>query len=120
MSEQPLHARDTVTELPAPPNPEELVARYFGPPTPTLHAEFGALSHTGKVRASNEDHFAVVRRRRSRDVVLTNLPEDALHPSAEEAYSMVVADGVGGNTFGEVASMLALQAGWDSASRAFK
>jgi PPM family protein phosphatase len=119
MSEH-LKGQDTV-EMPPLPNAEELVARYFGSRLPALlRPEFAALSHPGKVRANNEDHYAVVRRRRSRDVLLTNLPEGTLRTACEEAYSMVVADGVGGAAYGELASMLALQAGWDCATRAFK
>jgi protein phosphatase len=101
-------------------SPEELVSRYFGPDAPFLRPEFAALSHPGKVRPDNADHYAVVRRQRSRDVLLTNLPDGALRPSLQEAFAMLVADGVGGAAYGELASMLALQAGWDCGAHAFK
>ncbi|HYT89548.1 MAG TPA: protein phosphatase 2C domain-containing protein [Gemmataceae bacterium] len=87
--------------------------RYLQQSPPPVQAEFGALSHPGKVRTNNEDHFLVVRRRRIRDVLLTNLPEGFLPPHNEEAYALAVADGIGGAAFGELASMLALRAAWD-------
>jgi protein phosphatase len=104
----------------AEPSLQELAARLFGVPPRPVQVEFGALSHAGKVRASNEDHFMVVRRRRSREVLLTNLPEGVLSPSDESAYSMVVADGVGGAAFGDMASLLALQTAWNLTSSAVK
>jgi protein phosphatase len=86
-----------------------------------MRVGFGALSHPGRVRLNNEDHFSVVRRRRSREVLLTNLPEQVV-PKAmhDDVYAMAVADGIGGAAFGELASMLALQAGWDLTTHAFK
>jgi protein phosphatase len=100
---------------------DELSARLFGPRSPEVHVEFGALSHSGKVRLNNEDHFSVVRRRRSREVLLTNLPEHVVPKSLhDDVYAMAVADGIGGAAFGELASMLALQAGWDLTTHAFK
>jgi protein phosphatase len=99
---------------------EARAARYFGPTAVPVHVEVGALSHAGKVRANNEDHFVVVRRRRSRDVLATNLPATLLRPVHDDAYALAVADGVGGAVFGEVASMLALQAGWELTAGAFK
>src|SRR5438045_3789524 len=44
------------------PSLEDLAAEYFGPATPPVRVDFGALSHPGKVRPHNEDHYAVVRR----------------------------------------------------------
>ena len=59
----------------------------------------------GKVRTNNEDHYGVVRRHRSRDVLLTNMPVESLPASREEAFTMIVADGLGGCAAGELASM---------------
>src|SRR5262249_12969844 len=81
--------------------------------------EFGALSHAGKVRPNNEDHYGVVRRHRSRDVLFTNLPDGFLPPSCQEAHTMVVADGMGGAAFGDLASMLALRTAWDLTSHLY-
>jgi PPM family protein phosphatase len=75
-----------------------------------VHAELAALSHPGKVRANNEDHYFVGRFGRSLDTLLTNLaPEFAPLPHAEVGYGLVVADGMGGVAGGEVASRYAIQ-----------
>lgn len=82
----------------------------FLPPRPTpLRAEFGACSHLGNVRRNNEDHFAVIRRTHSREVLLTNMPPEDFSLQDDESYVMVVADGMGGAAFGELASRLALR-----------
>ncbi len=98
---------------------EKLFAKHFGPTSPRTHFTFGAFSHTGKVRANNEDHYGVVCRHRSRDVLLTNMPAELLPQTREEAYTMMVADGLGGCAAGELASMLALQTAWELTSTAF-
>jgi protein phosphatase len=93
---------------------EEMVARFFeDEPRAAVHVEFGALSHPGLVRDVNEDHYLVVRRRRLRDVVLSNLPVELLDQAEQEAYTLAVADGLGGHAFGEMASFLALWAARD-------
>jgi protein phosphatase len=79
------------------------------PATTTVHAEFGAVSHTGKVRTRNEDHFLVSRINRRQDILLTNVPEDHLpEQTGDEGYLYIVADGMGGMAAGEVASRLAI------------
>jgi serine/threonine protein phosphatase PrpC len=93
---------------------EESVARFFEvEPRTAVHVEFGALSHPGLVRENNEDHYLVVHRRRVRDVLLSNLPVERLNQDEQEAYSLLVADGMGGHAFGELASFLALWTAWD-------
>jgi PPM family protein phosphatase len=91
-------------------------AQYGDPPIPVT-AKFGAASHVGLVRKNNEDHYAVVRRTRMREMLLTNLPPPILEPTQESAYVMTVADGMGGEVFGELASRLALTAAWEFAPR---
>jgi PPM family protein phosphatase len=93
---------------------EELVARFFeDEPRTAVRVEFGALSHRGLVRDNNEDHYLVVRRRRERDVLLSNLPVEQLNRFEQAAYTLGVADGLGGHAFGELASSLALRTAWD-------
>jgi protein phosphatase len=75
-----------------------------------VQVDLAALSHRGKVRPNNEDHFLVVRFHRAMQTLLTNLPEGLLPLRAEEVgYGMVVADGMGGMAAGEVASRLAIR-----------
>lgn len=83
-----------------------------GMPEPTLGVEFGTMTHTGLVRANNEDHFIVARLARCLSVVATNLPEGKVPARHEQcAYALAVADGMGGAAAGEVASALALTLG---------
>jgi serine/threonine protein phosphatase PrpC len=75
-----------------------------------VQVDLAALSHQGKVRPNNEDHFLVVRFNRSLQTLLTNLPEGLIPFRVEEVgYGMVVADGMGGQAAGEVASRLAIR-----------
>lgn len=98
----------------------ELSAKYFGPETTPVNVSFGALTHPGNVRSNNEDHYSVVRRYRSREVLLTNLPPDTYPPRNDEAFALAVADGVSGAAFGELASLVALRSGWELTGTAFK
>ena len=64
-----------------------------------------AISDQGRVRKNNEDHYLVVRGGRSLETVFSNLAKNQPGDRFEEtAYAMVVADGVGGEAAGEVAS----------------
>jgi protein phosphatase len=93
---------------------DDLVGRFFEKePTTRTHAEIAAKTHPGLVREVNEDHYLVVRRRREREVILTSLPVELLPQVEQEAYSLAVADGMGGHAFGELASFLALRTGWE-------
>src|SRR5947209_15357430 len=105
-------------DTPRIPRGEDVFARHFGPLPPRVHARFGALSHPGLVRANNEDHYLVVERHRGRVVLMTNLPEGCLRSAADTAYLMAVSDGIGGESFGELASMLALRSGWEQTASA--
>jgi serine/threonine protein phosphatase PrpC len=82
------------------------------PPSTLLRVEFGAVTHTGKVRPHNEDHFLVSQLSRKQSVLLTNVPDDQFPEFVgDDAYSMIVADGMGGMAAGEVASRMAITTG---------
>jgi serine/threonine protein phosphatase PrpC len=74
-----------------------------------VQVDLAALSHQGKVRENNEDHFLVSRAERSLETVKTNLPQAVIPQRfAEVAHGMLVADGMGGHQAGEIASRLAI------------
>jgi len=102
------------------PSVGDVFSRHFGPGPPRMHARFGALSHPGLVRASNEDHYLVIERQRARVVLLTNLPEGYWRPADDTAYLLAVSDGIGGAAFGELASMMVMRSGWEQAASAIK
>jgi protein phosphatase len=68
------------------------------------------LTHTGKVRKANEDHFMLCSLRKHMDVHRTSLPDvDRLVlPDERLAYLAMVADGVGSGRGGEEASRYAI------------
>jgi protein phosphatase len=75
-----------------------------------VQIDLAALSHEGRVRSNNEDHYLAARFGRSWETLLTNLPDGEVPAQAREVgYGMVVADGMGGHAAGEVASRLALR-----------
>jgi serine/threonine protein phosphatase PrpC len=70
------------------------------------------LTHQGKVRTENQDHFLICALLKQMVVHLTSLPEtDQLMAGPERlAFLAMVADGVGGGAKGEEASRMALEA----------
>jgi PPM family protein phosphatase len=70
------------------------------------------LTHPGKVRADNQDHFLICALRKQMVVQLTSLPDaDRLMAEGERlAFLAMVADGVGGGAKGGEASKVALEA----------
>jgi serine/threonine protein phosphatase PrpC len=69
------------------------------------------LTHTGRVRPDNQDHFLICALRKQMVVYQTSLPRlDRLGVGPERlAFLAMVADGVGGGAKGEEASRLALE-----------
>jgi serine/threonine protein phosphatase PrpC len=93
-------------------SPSALDTRQIKPPSYMVRVEFGAVSHTGKVRPKNEDHFLVSKLSRKQQMLLTNVPDDQFPDNfGEDGYSMIVADGMGGMAAGEVASRMAIATG---------
>ena len=88
---------------------QEFGDTFFAAPQSPLAATFGGASHVGRVRKQNEDHFAVIRRRRCIELLQASLAAEQLAVPDECAYAMVVADGMGGMKSGELASRMALQ-----------
>lgn len=68
------------------------------------------LTHPGKVRPNNEDHFLICSLQRKIEIYHTSLPDpNALTHGERLAFLALVADGVGGSRAGEEASRLALE-----------
>jgi PPM family protein phosphatase len=69
------------------------------------------LSHTGKVRPANEDHYAIMVLQRSIQLRSTNLQDTTILDRLRrpEVNILVVADGVGGAVGGKLASGVAVR-----------
>jgi protein phosphatase len=107
------HDSETVQNI----SPALAASKYFVEPALNLSFEFGAASHAGLVRPENQDHYIVLRRIRTQQLLLTNVATEELVCPADEAFGMAVADGMGGGGRGELASRLAIREAWDLASR---
>jgi serine/threonine protein phosphatase PrpC len=88
-------------------------------PTPALdrrprdeEIDVYGLTHPGKVRTENQDHFLICALKKQMVVRLTSLPDaDNLMAEPERLASLaMVADGVGGGAKGAEASRIALEA----------
>ena len=84
---------DTAEFAPPPPGAATPTPR----PSTSVEVDLAALSHRGRVRTNNEDHYLVLRAGRYLRTWMTNLPEGRVPGEFEEtAYGMAVADGMGG------------------------
>jgi serine/threonine protein phosphatase PrpC len=73
--------------------------------------DFFGMTHPGRVRTENQDHFLVSTLHKAARVRATSLPNPELFelPSQRIASFGMVADGVGGNAGGETASRAAVE-----------
>jgi PPM family protein phosphatase len=80
---------------------------------PKPHAPFAVrsygLSDCGQVRRANEDRFLIVELARAMQVHQTNVSQSRAKYSSHRGHVFLVADGVGGNNAGEVASVLTVE-----------
>jgi protein phosphatase len=110
-----LHDSETVENV----KPALAAAKYFvHAPADDLAYEFGAASHVGLKRSENQDHYLVLRRTRTQQLLFTNVPTDQLSLPTDETHAMAVADGMGGHHGGSLASEIAIRTAWDLAGRA--
>jgi serine/threonine protein phosphatase PrpC len=74
-----------------------------------VEVDVAGLTHPGRVRPINTDHFLITRFDRGMRMLATNVPEGGIQlPSTETGYVMLVADGVGVGVPGVVASRTAI------------
>lgn len=71
--------------------------------------EIAATTHRGLFRDNNEDHYAIMRRHRSSQVMSTSLAGTEESDYEDSAWIIVVADGLGGQAAGEKASESAIR-----------
>lgn len=107
---------DTVPDLPI--EAGRCHTTFFAEGEPPPAVRVGGATHRGRVRPDNQDHFLIARRSRQGEVLLTSLSPGEVAPEADEAYLLLVADGVGGGTFGEVASRLVVSKTWELSGQA--
>ena len=81
-------------------------------PSRTTRVDAYGLSHAGKVRSVNEDHFAIMTLQKAVQLRATNLQDTTLLDRLRKPQVdiFVVADGVGGGVGGKIASGIAVKA----------
>lgn len=81
----------------------------FRPLSASVRVEIAALSQRGTERHVNDDHYLVIRLGRNQETLATSLSEAEVPPRFEEyGYAMLVADGLGDEGAGSLASRVAL------------
>jgi PPM family protein phosphatase len=108
-----IHDSDTVEDI----RPALAAGKYFVHSAVDLAYEFGVASHAGLKRSENQDHYVVLRRTRTQQLLFTNVPTEELAMPTDEAYAMAVADGMGGSSHGALASQIAIRTAWELAGR---
>ncbi|TWU08922.1 Serine/threonine phosphatase stp [Symmachiella macrocystis] len=98
--------------------PGDFASRFFVDPKTAVRVRFGSASDTGLVRENNEDHFAVLHRYRSQNMLSTNLPREKFSAIRDEAFAFVVTDGLGGAAAGEMASRVVMEEAWELSAQA--
>ena len=79
------------------------------PPAAFVRAEFAARSHRGRLQPVNDDHYLVIRLAHQIETIATSLSSaDLPSPFEPYAYAAVVADGIGHDGAGSMASRLAI------------
>src|SRR5689334_22380407 len=82
---------------------------YVSDPGALMTIDVAAKTDRGLVRMRNEDHYLVMRFRRSLENISTNLDCGSARTNYDlTGYGLLVADGLGGRIGGEVASRTAL------------
>lgn len=109
-----IHDTETVENV----QPALAAAKYFVHTAADLSYEFGAATHIGLRRAENQDHYIILRRTRTQQLLFTNVPTDQLNLPSDDVYAMAVADGMGGASCGALASQIAIRTAWEIAGRA--
>jgi protein phosphatase len=81
-------------------------------PARAMRVDAHGLSHAGKVRTVNEDHFAIMTLQKAVQLRATNLQDTTLLDRLRKPQVdiFVVADGVGGGVGGKIASGIAVKA----------
>ncbi len=96
-------------DLNIPPDLAALTGDFPAIHPPAERLTCAGISHPGKVRQNNEDHFLIAKLAKSMKILQTNLPQTGTTRfSEEDGYLLVVADGMGGAAAGERASALAI------------
>jgi protein phosphatase len=106
---------DTTISRPPRRTPE---GKLFVPDSSRVAVELAGLTHPGKSRSNNEDNYAVIRRSRSQDVLLTSHSPASFPPHSDVSHLFLMADGMGGAAFGELASSLAIRSVWSLSEQA--
>lgn len=86
----------------------------------TEHIDLCGLTHQGRVRTENQDHFFIASIHKAMKVIQTSIPQDQMGDifSPSRGLVFLVADGVGGAPGGKDASRTALRAIVDYVLRA--